>query len=211
MDIYGVNSNVDPYGIIEVERNSSESISVTAKEGYKLTSVKVNNVERISDVTNNTITIYSINADTEVSVNAEKISYEVIDGARQEYIINKHTFAKFEINAEYNLFENGGKVYVDNKLVDPKNYTSEEGSTIITFNRSYMDSLSLGAHTLRVEFTDGGDASCIFRVALLKYKDKEQDPIINPITGDHIVTFIIVLSISILGLIILILKRRKMS
>ena len=211
MDIYGVNSNVDPYGIIEVERNFSESITLSAKEGYKLTSVKVNNVERISDVTNNTITIYSINADTEVSVNAEKISYEVIDGARQEYIINKHTFAKFEINAEYNLFENGGKVYVDNKLVDTKNYTSEEGSTIITFNRSYMDSLSLGAHTLRVEFTDGGDASCIFRVALLKYKDKEQNPIINPTTGDHIVTFIIVLSISILGLIILILKRRKMS
>ena len=117
----------------------------------------------------------------------------------------------FVVKFEYNLFENGGKVYVDDKLVDSKYYTSKEGSTIITFTREYMDNLDLGPHTLRVEFKDGGDASCVFRVAVLKYKAGQKT--YNPITYDNIVTFIMVLSLSLLGILIIGLetKRRKMS
>ena len=206
MNISGLDVNLDKYGIVQVDYNDDETITITSKPGYKLSSVLVNNTDRIADVTNDSITISDVLEDTEVKVTAEKISYEVIEGARQEYIINKHIYAKFKINAEYNLFENGGEVYVDDKLVDPKYYTSEEGSTVITFKQEYMDKLSLGAHTLRVTFNDGGDASCIFRVAILKYRDKE---IINPTTGDNLVYLITVLVASVIGIISLIVLKRK--
>lgn len=212
MNISGQEVTLDEDGIIEVEYKSHKKVIITPKPGYKLTSVLVNDSERITDVSGDSITINNVTEDTDVIAKAERISYEVVEGARQEYIINKHISARFKINAEYNLFENGGKVYVDDELVDPRNYTSKEGSTIITFNRDYMDQLDLGAHTLRVEFNDGGNASCIFRVALLKYTDAKKND--NPKTYDNIVIFIMGLVLSSIGILIIILKakvKREMS
>lgn len=216
MNISSIDATTDENGIIEVEHNSSTTITISPKRGYRLSSVLVDDTEKVDEVTDNQITISDVTEDTDISIQAEKISYEVIDGARQEYIINKHTSAIFEINAEYDLFADGGKVYVDDKLVNSSNYTSKEGSTIITFNKDYMDSLDLGPHTLRVEFTDGGDASCIFRVAILKYEDGKKNDnsgnsLINPVTGDNLMTFIIISIISFIGLIFVIIKKKKMS
>ena len=211
MNISGQDVDLDEYGIINVQPNSDKTITIESKPGYRLSSVLVNNTEKIADVTDNKITISNVTGDTKVSVKAERITYEVVEGARQEYIINKHTFARFKINAEYSLFT-GGKVYVDDNEVDLSNYTSEEGSTVITFTREYMDSLALGPHTLRVTFNDGGEASTVFRVALLKYEEKEQDEDIdNPTTGDKIITYISICGISIIGIIavIVFLLSRK--
>lgn len=213
MNISGRDVDMDEYGIIKVEPNSDKTITISSKPGYRLSSVLVGDTERITDVTDNKITISNVTGDTNVSVKAERITYEVVEGARQEYIINKHSMARFKINAEYNLF-NGGKVYVDEKEVDPSNYTSEEGSTVITFNKAYMDKLDLGPHTLRVTFNDGGEASTVFRVALLKYEHKEKDKdkdSDSPFTGDNIIYYVIIGLISLLALIVtmFIIKRKK--
>ncbi len=53
------------------------------------------------------------------------------------------------------LFEDGGKVYIDGVLVDEKNYTSKEGSTIITLKKDYLETLSIGKHELKVVFGNG--------------------------------------------------------
>ena len=55
--------------------------------------------------------------------------------------------------------------YVDDKLVSTDNYSSKSGSTIITFTKEYMSSLSEGEHTLRVAFNNGGSATTKFTVA----------------------------------------------
>ena len=208
MNISGDNSYVDPYGIINVEHNSAMELTISAKPGYRLSSVKVNNEEKITDLTSDKLTVGNITDDTKVSATAERITYEVIEGARQEYVINRDTYARFVINADYDLFETGGKVLVDEKEVDAKYYTSESGSTVIVFNREFMDSLSLGAHSFRVEFNDGGEASCTFRVALLKYQDKED--IVNPTTGDTITKVINIFIISLIVIIgIILIANRK--
>ncbi len=45
------------------------------------------------------------------------------------------------------------KVEVDGILVENVHYTLEEGSTILTFKPSYLETLSIGEHTVRMSFT----------------------------------------------------------
>lgn len=50
------------------------------------------------------------------------------------------------------------EVKVDGKVVDSSKYTLKEGSTILTFTKSYMDSLSVGKHTVELFYTVGSVA-----------------------------------------------------
>lgn len=47
------------------------------------------------------------------------------------------------------------EVKVDGKVVDASKYTLKEGSTILTFTKAYMDSLSVGKHTVELSYTVG--------------------------------------------------------
>ena len=161
-----------------------------------------------------------------IKVVVEKIEYKVIEGAEQTYTITEDTEARFRIDADYSLFNN--KVYVDNVLVDSSNYTSESGSTIITFNKSYVDTLSVGEHTLKVTFADGGEAETTFTIAKKaennnnnenntpsKPEDKEEmkDNGSNPKTGDNIMLYVAIASMSIIGLgaTTIVAKKKKMN
>lgn len=186
------NATINPSGIIKVDYNTNKEFTIKADQGYKLVSVKINGVEKLSDIVNDKLILENILADAEVVVVVEKNVYEVIEGANQKYTITKNNEAKFRIDADYIKFENGGKVYVDDVLVDPSNYTSESGSTIITLRKAFVDKLSVGEHTLRVEFTDG-EATTMFTIAKLASEE-------NPKTGDNIGFYILTGIISTLGL-----------
>ena len=125
--------------------------------------------------------------------------YKFLDGENQNYTINKDNELKFRIDAEYSLFD---KVYIDNELVDANNYTSKEGSTIITFNKDYINNLSVGGHTLKVVFNDG-EATTKFSVL--------KEEIENPSTKDNFEKYVITGIVSIVGLIgcTLILKNKE--
>lgn len=45
-------------------------------------------------------------------------------------------------------------VEMDGELVDPSNYTLEEGSTVLTFSSAYLDTLSVGEHTVTMNYID---------------------------------------------------------
>ncbi len=117
--------------------------------------------------------------------------YKVVDGANQKYLINKSKSASFKIDASYDLFKSGGKVYVDNKLINEKNYVSKEGSTIITFKDNYLSGLSVGTHSLKVVFSDGGVASTKFVIGTY---------VENPDTADNILVSFATLFISVVGM-----------
>ena len=125
--------------------------------------------------------------------------YRFLEGENQNYTINKDNELIFRIDAEYSLFD---KVFIDNELVNANNYTSKEGSTIITFNKDYINNLSVGEHTLKVMFNDG-EATTKFSV--LKEK------IENPSTKDNFEKYVITGIVSIVGLIgcTLILKNKE--
>ncbi len=121
--------------------------------------------------------------------------YKFIEGADQTYTINKSNGAMFRINADYSLFEDGGKVYVDDILLDINNYTSKSGSTIITLNDTYLKTLSIGEHILKVTFKDGKEVSTKFVIA------NDNNSFENPNTGDNIVVNLLIGVMSLLGLV----------
>lgn len=166
LTISGTNVTLDPTDVIKVNYNSSQAISITTAYGYYLTSVLVNDIEMIDEVENNVITISNILEDTTIVISAERIIYEVTSGDGQSHTIGVDGDATFTINADYEaLFEDGGTVYVDGELVDESYYTATSGSTVIALSASYLDTLSVGTHTLSVIFNDGGIATATFTIA----------------------------------------------
>lgn len=225
-------ATVDPDGTVTVSYGDNKDFTITANTGYKLVKVLVNDVEKTLD--GNTLKLKNITSNMKIKVVVEKIEYKVIEGAEQTYTITEDTEARFRIDADYSLFNN--KVYVDNVLVDSSNYTSKSGSTIIVLNKDYVDTLAVGEHTLKVAFTDGGEAETTFTIARKaednnnnednsennnenntpskpenKEEMKDKDNGSNPKTGDNIILYVAMASISIIGLgaIIIVSKMKK--
>ena len=121
--------------------------------------------------------------------------YKFTEGANQIYTIDESKNAIFRIDTDFSLFD--GKLYIDGILVDAKNYKAESGSTVITLNKEYVDTLSVGEHTIKVEFSDNGSATTKFEV---KAKQVNTEKITNPQTGDNIGIYIMLSIISVLGI-----------
>ena len=225
-------ATVDPDGTVTVSYGDNKDFTITANTGYKLVKVLVNDVEKTLD--GNTLKLKNITSNMKIKVVVEKIEYKVIEGAEQTYTIKEDTEARFRIDADYSLFNN--KVYVDNVLVDSSNYTSKSGSTIIVLNKDYVDTLAAGEHTLKVAFADGGEAETTFTIARKaednnnnednnennnenntpsKPEDKEEmkDNGSNPKTGDNIMLYVAIASMSIIGLgaTTIVAKKKKMN
>ena len=217
-------ATVNPDGTVTVGYGDNKDFTITANTGYKLVKVLVNDVEKALD--GNTLKLKNITSNMKIKVVVEKIEYKVIEGAEQTYTIKEDTEARFRIDADYSLFNN--KVYVDNVLVDSSNYTSKSGSTIITLKKEFVDTLSVGEHTLKVVFNDGGEAETTFTIAKKaennnnnenntpsKPEDKEEmkDNGSNPKTGDNIMLYVAIASMSIIGLVAttIVVKKKKMN
>ena len=185
-------ATITPNGAVSVNYGDDKEFNTTINHGYKLIKILVNGTDKTTDMVNGKLILSNITANMELEVVVEKIVYEVTEGANQKYVITKNSEAKFKINADYSLFD--GKVYVDGILADSKNYTSESGSTIITFKKEFVDSLLAGEHTLKVTFTDGGEATTTFTVANIVPE------IDNPKTGDNIALYIVTGVLSMIGL-----------
>ena len=186
-------ATITPNGAVAVSYGEDKEFTITANSGYKLVKVLVDGTDKTADMVGDTLKLTNITSNINLEVVVEKIVYEVTEGANQKYTITKNNEAKFRINADFRLFDEG-KVYVDNELVDPKNYTAESGSTIITLKKEFVDTLSVGEHTLKVLFNDGGEAITTFNVARVTV------PTDNPQTGDNIGFYIISGILSIVGL-----------
>lgn len=157
--------------------------------------------------------------------------YKFTEGANQTYTIDESKNATFRIDADYSLFTN--KVYVDNKLVDSTNYDSKSGSTVITLKDEYLKTLSVGEHTLKVAFSDNGEAITKFTIKEKQQNEKQEDnkntentgntekeeqpennnvtnndaqkDNTNPKTGDNVIVYAVLFAIALLGIIALII------
>ena len=141
-------------------------------------------------------------------VNEEVVpkEYKFTEGANQIYTINESKNAIFRIDADFSLFD--GKLYIDGALIDAKNYKAESGSTVITLNKEYVDTLLVGEHTIKVEFNDGGEAITKFEVKKQE-KSSNNTNIENPKTGDSITTYFILSIVSLLGIITTVVINNK--
>ena len=107
----------------------------------------------------------TVTADTTVkavweNIPATPIEYEILDGANSSWTQNSDGSLSIRGSGAFSEFVG---VKVDGKSVDKKYYTVKEGSTIVTLKAGYLNTLTVGSHTLEMIWTDGS-ASTTFSV-----------------------------------------------
>ena len=89
------------------------------------------------------------------------VDYEILDGANTSWEQNSDGSLSIRGSGAISKFVG---VKVDGNLVDVRNYTVKEGSTIVTLKADYLNTLSVGNHTFEIIWTDG-TASTRFAVS----------------------------------------------
>ena len=82
----------------------------------------------------------------------DPVDYEILDGASSNWEQNSDGSLSIRGSGALSKFVG---VKVDGTLVDAKNYTVKEGSTIVTLKADYLNTLSVGTHTFEILWTDG--------------------------------------------------------
>ena len=80
------------------------------------------------------------------------VTYKFIEGANGSWTKNSGKNLGFKVNGEFSKFTG---VKVDGTLIGNDKYTAVSGSTIVTLKKDYLETLSVGKHTLSVVYTDG--------------------------------------------------------
>ena len=221
-------------GTFEKDKYYYAEIGICADNNVTLSkdlTIKVNGeapAEVFGIYSNNTEThfIAKIKAvEKQIETKPETVNYKVLNGDNQTVDIGKAEELTFRFSIEYSDFKANGKVYVDGKEVASSNYTSKEGSTIITFNDEYKNNLQVGEHTLKVEVADG-EVSAKFKIAksetTTEDTTKSEEKIntenkatenkttnSNPKTGDNIIIYAAIFAIAILGITIIVKLKDK--
>lgn len=80
------------------------------------------------------------------------VTYKFIEGANGSWTKNSGQDLGFKTNGEFSRFTG---VKVDGTLIGNDKYTAVSGSTVVTLKKDYLETLSVGKHTLTVVYTDG--------------------------------------------------------
>ena len=90
----------------------------------------------------------------------EPIIYDILEGKEGEVYKGDDAGYRVRCIGEFHKFTD---ILIDGQLVDKNNYKAVSGSTIVTLNKDYIDTLSLGKHDITFKFTDG-EGSTLFNV-----------------------------------------------
>lgn len=232
----GANGMISPSGAVKVTAGGSQTFTISPSFGYVIDTLKVDGIEvtaatsyTFSDVNTNHIIEVTFKQESQtpevtapsittqpgnsalhtVTGNAtpdpESVDYDILDGANSSWTQNTDGSLSIRGSGAFSKFVG---VKVDGTLVDGKNYTVKEGSTIITLKTDYLNTLSVGTHTFKILWTDGS-ASTTFALKADTSEDGNQKND-APKTGDDTpIAWMFMLSIlSGTGLIITAKKRR---
>jgi len=78
--------------------------------------------------------------------------YKFLEGANGKWTKSSDKNLAFRANGEFSKFTG---VKVDGTKIDADKYTAVSGSTIVNLKKEYLETLSVGKHTLTVAYTDG--------------------------------------------------------
>ena len=152
---FGSNATI-ANGIVMVE-----AINTSGQDDYVIVSCYslANGKGEIDNMTLGFSNNLLLNTNTKPSIpdiEPETPSCNITEGANQT--ITSYDNVTFRSNATIDTFES---VWVDGAQIDSSNYTVTEGSIVIRLKPEYVETLSLGEHTITIKSTDG-DATCKF-------------------------------------------------
>ena len=116
--------------------------------------------------------VYDNDADSDCNLCGYKRFYVVVGGAEAVYEKGSESGLTFTVDGDYSLFQ---FVEVDGNVIDRANYEVKEGSTVVTLTKDYLQSLSVGSHTIRILYTDGKAATAPFTVWEESDEDDDDD------------------------------------
>ena len=135
--------------------------------------------------------------------------YQVIEGANSAWTQNSDGTLVFRANGDFSKFTG---VKIDGTLIEAKNYTAVSGSTVITLKADYLQTLSVGKHTLTIVYNDG-ECNTEFEIKADGTVTSESKPTIgeitNPQTGDNIIIFSIIFVIALTGILVTFIINKK--
>lgn len=198
---------INPQSPIAVKYGESQELTITPEVGYKIKIIKVNGVDKTSELNRGVLALSNIKADTKVEVEFEAEVYEFTEGQNAKY---NNEDIKFKLNGKYSLFY---KLYVNEKELSKDNYIITEGSTIITLKKEYLATLEPGTYKLKATYTNGASDETTFIISETASNTEnneiqdETSTIVN--TGDNIIFYGVILIISVFGTVIVLLKKRS--
>lgn len=187
--------------------NKTTGKKVSEADSVKVDTSKAGVTEYYAVVTN-TISGKSVTTDpVTVTVKAAPISYKMLKAPTQ---LTMGEDANFVSEADFNKFV---EVRVDNKLVDPANYSVKSGSTDVTLKGSYTKTLNVGEHTLEIVSNDG-KASAKFTVVAAEttkpHKSQKTSRLRMPQTGDSAnIAFASAMGVTGVALVLVALDRKR--
>ena len=99
--------------------------------------------------------------------------YEITDGHNSKWTVGDSKGITFIANGYYdqlnaytpNAYGKFLRVEVDGVALDSRNYTVRSGSTVVTLEPAYLETLESGKHTIRMVNTDGETDEATFRIS----------------------------------------------
>ena len=142
-----------------------------------------------------------------VSIAEAEKDYSYVSGAGDTWQLESGESLSFRIKNpadDSKTYENFQSIDVDGKRVPETDYTKEQGSVIIRLRPAYLETLSVGKHTLKANFTDGGSAETTFTIAPASVKAASL-----PQTGDNsrLLLWIVLVISSMVGVFVFARKR----
>lgn len=108
---------------------------------------------------------------------SETFTPEITEGNNSQWTKGSKNNLSFTSNAEYRDYQ---QTEIDGKVVAPKYLQVKEGSTIVRVGAAYLETLSVGKHTLSI-VSNSGIASTQFTIIANTTKAEST----SPRTGDH--------------------------
>ena len=152
-----------------------------------------------------------ITNELKVMTEGQNDSSTVAKGNEVIYIVGNSTKAVFRILGEELGVEDLKSVLLDSKLVDASNYDVRKGSIIVSFKKSYVDSLAPGIHEIKFNTTKGVAKAEL----VVKQKTQTSANIIKtakaqPNTGDSGMLYVYTLELLMaVGVMIILNDKRK--
>ena len=112
----------------------------------------------------------------DVNYTAKVDDLKFTKGANGKFTLDSKNNLSFTLNADYSFFKTGGKVYINNELLNSKNYTSKSGSIVVTLKNAYLNTLTEGSYTIKVELNNGLTAQTKFTVTKSSKVEPEPEP-----------------------------------
>ena len=125
--------------------------------------------QALADAKNAIDSIQTLEEENAGSSDSDSVSQapEIVESATDDsYILGSNAEVTIKSTGDFAKFES---VAMDGQIVDESNYTVKEGSTIVTFKTAYLETLSVGTHTVTINYKDGSDVD--HQLTILKNVD----------------------------------------